>query len=51
MPDWVPEPRPVDPALTTEFHAEPFLVPVLEKLDAATRDDLLRLLGGWPVES
>lgn len=53
MTDWTVDPKPVPPELEPEYRAEPyrdpFMVPVLEKLDAATRDDLLRLLGGYPV--
>lgn len=50
---WVPDPRPVPEALTDTFTAkpyrDPFLVPVLEKLDQASLETLSRILGGWPV--
>lgn len=52
-PGWVGEARPVPGALTDTFTAkpyrDPFLVPVLEKLDQASLEKLSRILGGWPV--
>lgn len=30
---------------------DPFLVPVLEKLDQASLETLSRILGGWPISS
>lgn len=54
MNDWVPDTKPVPDGLEPDFRPEPyrdpFMVPVLEKLDKATRDDLIRLLGGYPID-
>lgn len=51
---WVREKRPIPDGLEADFrpdpYRDPFMTPVLEKIDAATRDDLVRLMGGWPVD-
>jgi hypothetical protein len=59
---WQVEPKPAPPELAEDFEAErfqgseplrndPFLVPVLEKLDQASLETLSRILGGWPISS
>lgn len=50
---WQVEPKPSPPELEPDYRAEPyrdpFLVPVLEKLDQASLETLNRLMGGWPT--
>jgi hypothetical protein len=50
---WRVEPREVPEALTDTFTAkpyrDPFLVPILEKLDQASLHQLSALMGGWPI--
>lgn len=53
---WVVDPRPAPLELAAGYEAhrygtdrDPFLVPVLEKLNAADRDKLVALMGGWPI--
>lgn len=35
--------------MATTPESDPFLVPVLEKLDTASLEALSQLLGGWPT--
>lgn len=50
---WVVDPRPSPPELAEDYEAEPyrdpFLVPVLEKLDHASLKQLAALMGAWPI--
>ncbi len=51
--DWAPEPREIPEELTDTYQAapyrDPFMVPILEKLNTADRDALVALMGGWPI--
>lgn len=56
--DWVPESRPVPPALAEGFEAERYdendyriglMEPVLKRLDQATLEQLSAILGGYPI--
>lgn len=53
MNDWSVDPKPSPPELEPTYRAEPyrdpFLTPILEKLDQADRDKLVALMGGWPI--
>lgn len=48
---WQVDPKPSPPELAEGYepNRDPFLVPVIEKLDQASLDVLSRILGGWPV--
>jgi hypothetical protein len=54
--DWVPEARPVDPDLekasdTVAYRLEkPEWATFEEKMQGASREDLMRIFGGYPVE-
>lgn len=54
QPNWEPEPRPVAVELEPDFEVEPYTDPwnsILERIEGASRDQLLAIYGGYPTET